>query len=127
VRQETIKPFKPYLERHYNSHHSSLDLYGYFYELALRICKNDGRIGYISSYSFLKTSSAKSLRMFLISHGNLESFIDFGDIKVLEDVTTYPVILTAKKIDSDFHGRIRGVSRPKFNVGPTDQAFPDWR
>jgi type I restriction-modification system DNA methylase subunit len=99
VRQETIKPYKPYLKSHYDSYHSSLDLYGYFYELSLRISKNGGRFGFISSYSFLKTSSARSLRQFLISHGNLETFVDFGDVKVFDDVTTYYCNIKENRID----------------------------
>ena len=99
VRQETIKPMKPYLKEHYKVFNSALDLYGYFYELAWNLTKIGGRFGYISSYTFLKTSSATKLREFLVEKSRLETFIDFGDIKVFDDITTYPVVLISTKLD----------------------------
>ena len=57
VRQELFTDLKPYLQAHYAAYHGVADLYVYFYELGLRLLKPGGRLGYISSSSFSKTSS----------------------------------------------------------------------
>ena len=57
---------KPYLEKRYEVYNGVADLYTYFFELGLRILKpNTGRMGYISSATFFKTSSGKNLRQYL--------------------------------------------------------------
>jgi len=98
VRMERIKPIKPYLEKHYDVASDRADLYAYFYELGVKLLKPGGRLGYISSSSFLKTGSGERLRMFLRAHTRLRTLVDFGDMQVFEGVTTYPVVLVAEKL-----------------------------
>ncbi len=97
VRQELISPIKPYLEQHYKVYHGVADLYAYFFELGLNLLKPNGRMGYISSSTFFKTSSGKNLRQFLTAQASLENVVDFGDLQIFEGVTTYPAILTMRK------------------------------
>jgi methylase of polypeptide subunit release factors len=52
VRMETIKPFKPYLEKHYAVASDRADLYAYFYEKGFALLRPGGRLGYISSSTF---------------------------------------------------------------------------
>ena len=93
VRMERLKPVKPYLERRYAVASDRLDLYGYFYELGVRLLKPGGRLGYISSSTFFKTGSGDKLRAFLLANAQLQALVDFGDIQVFEGVTTYPAIV----------------------------------
>jgi len=94
VRQEFISPMKPYLEKRYEVYNGIADLYTYFFELALRILKpNVGRMGYICSSTFFKTSSGENLRKYLSEKSEIDTIIDFGDIQVFEGVTTYPAIV----------------------------------
>lgn len=98
VRMERIKPIKPYLKRHYEVAAERADLYAYFYELGVReLLRPGGRLGYISSGSFLKTGSGEALRRFLLERTTLLALVDFGDLQVFEGVTTYPVIVIAEK------------------------------
>ena len=97
VRMELLKPEKPYLEEHYVVAADRADLYAYFFERGVRLLKQGGRLGYISSSTFFRTGSGENLRTFLADGVGVESVVDFGDLQIFEGVTTYPAILTLKK------------------------------
>ncbi|MCA3458750.1 MAG: N-6 DNA methylase [Rhodobacter sp.] len=97
VRQELISSLKPYLQRRFESYHGVADLFTYFYERGLRLLKQGGRLGFISSNTFFKTGSGKPLRDYLRHNATIESVVDFGDLQIFEGVTTYPAILTMKR------------------------------
>jgi hypothetical protein len=48
VRMETIKPFKPYLRKHFAVYAGAADLYAYFFERGIELIRPGGRLGYIS-------------------------------------------------------------------------------
>ena len=73
------------------------DLYAYFYELGHKLLKPGGRLGYISSSTFFKTSSGEPLRRYLNEQTSVEKVVDFGDLQVFEGVTTYPAIVVVEK------------------------------
>jgi len=93
VRQELLGKMKPYLQEHYAVYHGVVDLYAYFFEVALKLLKPNGMLGFISSSTFFKTSSGEPLRRFLQENATLKKVVDFGDLQVFEGVTTYPAIL----------------------------------
>jgi len=97
VRMELIKPFKPYLEKHYVVAADRTDLYAYFFERGVGLLKDGGRLGYISSSTFFRTGSGEKLRTFLGDGIAIEAVIDFGDRQIFEGVTTYPAIVTLRK------------------------------
>ncbi|MBE0470359.1 MAG: N-6 DNA methylase [Methyloprofundus sp.] len=96
VRQELFSNIKPWLEKNYDVYHGVADLYAYFFELGLRLLKQDGMLGYISSATFFKTSSGLPLRKYLGHQAWLQKVVDFGDLQIFEGVTTYPAILIFK-------------------------------
>ena len=108
VRQELLKNMKLYLERRFDVYHGVADLYCYFFERGLRLLKKGGRLGYISSSTFFKTSSGSPLRSYLLKESTLESVTDFGDLQIFEGVTTYPAILTMR------HGKPDDAHRLSF-------------
>lgn len=85
---------KPYLEKRFEVVSDRADLYAYFFERGLKLLKEGGRMGFISSSTFFKTGAGKPLREFLLRKATLETIVDFGDLQVFEGVTTYPAILT---------------------------------
>lgn len=97
VRQELLKDMKPYLQKRFEVYHGAADLYCYFFERGLRLLKSGGRLGFISSSTFFKTSSGAGLRAYLKKEAALDSVTDFGDLQIFEGVTTYPTILTMRK------------------------------
>lgn len=106
VRMELIKPVKPYLEEHYVVAADRADLYAYFFERGVRLLKDGGRLGYISSSTFFRTGSGENLRSFLGENVAVEAVVDFGDMQLFEDVTTYPAIVTLKKGDAGDAGEL---------------------
>lgn len=97
VRSETISTMKPWLKKDYKVYDPGADIYCYFYERGLQILKEYGRLGFISSCGFFKTAFGAELRWFIARNATIESGIDFGDVRIFEDVTTYPAVLTIRK------------------------------
>ena len=97
VRMETIKPFKPYLEKHYAVAAERADIYAYFYEKGFELLRPGGRLGYISSSTFLRTGSGENLRRYLRTRAEIETIVDFGDLQIFEGVTTYPAVVTMRR------------------------------
>ena len=97
VRMELIKPIKPYLEKNYVVADDRTDLYAYFFERGVGLLKAGGRLGFISSSTFFRTGSGENLRTFLSDNVAIEAVIDFGDLQIVEGVTTYPAILILHK------------------------------
>jgi hypothetical protein len=63
----------------------------------VRLLKEGGRLGFISSSTFFRTGSGDKLRAFLAEGTTVESVVDFGDVQLFEGVTTYPAIVTLRK------------------------------
>jgi type I restriction-modification system DNA methylase subunit len=99
VRMELIKPIKPYLETRFEVVADRADLYAYFFEQGARLLKlGTGRLGYISSATFFRSGSGQALRRYLSSKAAIEVVIDFGTLQLFEGVTTYPAILTLRRL-----------------------------
>ncbi len=129
VRQELLKDMKPYLQKRFEVYHGVADLYCYFFERGIRLLKQGGRLGYISSSTFFKTSSGSPLRSYLKKEVALESVTDFGDLQIFEGVTTYPAILTMRKAaqdDSFKFWKVKAIPQGNFDqaFGENSQSFP---
>ena len=96
VRQEELLPIKPYLQAHFTVFHRTADLFVYFFERGFEILKEGGYYGIVVSNKWLKAGYGKGLREFIGDYW-IEQFIDFGDLKVFEDATTYPCIIINRK------------------------------
>lgn len=97
MRHEAIKERKPALEAEFPEVYSSMaDLYCYFYARAVQILKVDGILAYISSNKWLLAKYGLNLRKLLSNTCEVQSVIDFGDLPIFEDATTYPMILIAR-------------------------------
>lgn len=97
VRQELIRDQVGYLTSNYSTYAGKADLYVYFFELAIKLLKEGGHFGYISSGKFLEANYGKPLLRFLGSNTKLEQLISFGDLEVFEGISAYPVIVIARK------------------------------
>lgn len=96
VRMEFLKELKPYFAKRFEVVSDRADLYAYFFERGVKLLKQGGRLGYISSSTFFKTGSGAPLRDFLRRKATLETIVDFGDHQIFDGVTTYPAILTMR-------------------------------
>ena len=101
---EKIKEFK--------FSNGNTDLYVIFYEIGLHLINKNGKLGFITPNSFMKNTSQKNFREFLINNRKIDKLLNFRDLKVFEDADVYSVIsiidnenkekFTYKIMNSDF-------------------------
>jgi adenine-specific DNA-methyltransferase len=96
IRQEDIKEQKPYLKINFKTYTGTSDIYVFFVEKGFDIIRSKGQFCFIMPNKWMQTGYGKPLREFLLQN-NLQSIIDFGDLQVFEEATTYPCILNASK------------------------------
>ncbi|MBO6536142.1 MAG: class I SAM-dependent DNA methyltransferase [Balneolaceae bacterium] len=96
IRQEEFKEIKPYLQTHYASYAGTADIYVYFVERGFQNMKQGGQFTYIIPNKWMRAGYGKSLRNYL-KEQKLNTILDFGDLPVFEEATTYPCILGAEK------------------------------
>jgi len=98
IRIQTAKPEeKNYFGNNYVSAQGKFDLYILFIEKALTLLKEGGYFSFIVPNKFTQTKYGGELKKFILNNFTIVRFIDFGDLKVFGDVTTYPCIIVIKK------------------------------
>ena len=96
IRQEELGEYKKLLQTNYKVFTSGGDIFSYFYELGHSIMREFGYFSFINN-TFDKTTAGKTLREFVKNNFKFEIYIDFTDVVVFEEATTYPIILIAQK------------------------------
>ena len=96
IRQEEIKEFKPHFKSQFKLYTGAADIYIFFVEKGFDILKDNGAFTFIMPNKFMQAGYGQPARKFLLEQ-NLIEIIDFGDIQIFEEATTYPCILTASK------------------------------
>ncbi|WP_456433921.1 Eco57I restriction-modification methylase domain-containing protein [Nitratifractor sp.] len=93
VRQERLDPaLKAWLKERYAVWHGSADLYVFFVERGIELLNEHGKFGFIFPNKWMRASYGRPLRRWLATQP-LEEIVDFGDLPVFEEATTYPMIL----------------------------------
>src|SRR5690606_2687089 len=72
------------------------DVYVFFIEKGFQIIKEQGVLTYIMPNKFMQAGYGQPVRK-LLSKQNLIEIIDFGDIQIFEEATTYPCIISVSK------------------------------
>jgi type I restriction-modification system DNA methylase subunit len=96
VRQEMLGEFKDYFKNYYEVYHGTADLYAYFIEKGVSLLKEGGLFSYIVANKWMRANYGTPLRHWLKKQG-VEEITDFGDLRVFENVTTYPCIMRIRK------------------------------
>ncbi|MFO0139937.1 MAG: Eco57I restriction-modification methylase domain-containing protein, partial [Aphanizomenon sp.] len=96
IRQEEIKELKPILQTNFITYSGTADLYVFFVERGFKILKTKGQFCYIMPNKWIQAGYGKALRTYILEN-QLQGIIDFGDIQIFEEATTYPCILNASK------------------------------
>ncbi|MEA2014018.1 MAG: TaqI-like C-terminal specificity domain-containing protein [Thermodesulfobacteriota bacterium] len=96
VRQELLGSLKSYFQRRYGVYHGVADLYAYFIEKGVSLLRSGGYFAYIVANKWMRANYGKPLRQWL-KQQNIIEIIDFGDLPVFKQATTYPCILVIKK------------------------------
>jgi hypothetical protein len=98
VRQEWLAPYKEYWEGKFTTYNAAADIFTYFYELGIGLLRKGGRLGFITSGSWVRGNFALGLRTFLSQNAAIESMIDFGEYQPFEDAEMIrPTIAIIKK------------------------------
>ncbi len=96
IRQEELGEFKNHLLSNYKVFTAGGDIFSYFYELSHKILREKGFFSFINN-TFEKTTAGKMLREFVTDNFKFDRYIDFTDVVVFEEATTYPIILIVQK------------------------------
>jgi len=75
---------------------NTADILVYFVELGLTVLKQAGIFSFIISNKFLRATYGEKLRNWLKQY-QVRKIIDFGDLPVFEEASTYPMILAIEK------------------------------
>ncbi len=100
VRQEMLGvQAKSYFAKNYATYHGMADLYVFFVERGYELLKPNGKFSYIFPNKWMRAGYGKALRKYLLDK-RIDEIIDFGDLPVFEDATTYPIILSMTRADA---------------------------
>ncbi|PTX14944.1 Eco57I restriction-modification methylase [Pontibacter mucosus] len=96
IRQEELGSFKVYLQKAFSTYAGTADLYVYFVERGIELLREGGQFSYILPNKWMRAGYGQALRAWLQKY-KLEQLLDFGDLPVFEEATTYPLILAVAK------------------------------
>ncbi len=114
IRQEEIKEFKPYLKSVYKTYSGAADLFVFFVEKGINILKGSGQFCYIIPNKWMQTGYGEMLRDLFLEL-KINFLIDFGDLQIFEEATTYPCIINLTKSQSQGNFYSYVVKEPKYN------------
>jgi len=92
VRQEGLGEFKGYFAEKYRAYHGVADLYVYFVELGASLLQKEGFFSYILANKWMRANYGEPLRRWM-KERCIDEIVDFGDLPVFPEATTYPCIL----------------------------------
>jgi hypothetical protein len=102
VRQEKLSADKIYFKSVFKAYHSIADLYVYFFERGHQVLRIGGTFGFISSNKFMRSNYGRPLREYLKDGISIREIIDFGELPIFLEASTFPAIyLTNKSISAD--------------------------
>lgn len=97
VQLQTIKEKSlSYQNMGYETFHKSGDMYCLFTEAGFNLLKENGMLTYIMQNKWMQAGYGKPLRQFLSRH-RIRNIIDFGDVQIFENATTYVCICTLQR------------------------------
>lgn len=98
VRQEELgEQFKKYAQKSYSVFAGTADLYAYFFERAHGLLKvGNGHFGMICSNKFMRSNYGRALREFLAKRTTLLKIVDFGELPVFANASTFPAIFLTR-------------------------------
>ena len=114
IRQEELKDIKPYLKNHFETFAGTADLFVYFVELGMKALQTNGNFTFIIPNKWMRAGYGKALRNY-IKQQQIQGILDFGDLPVFEEATTYPCILSMAKseaVDTFLAANIRTLEFP---------------
>ncbi len=98
IRQEAIKEQKPaFMEMFGDFYCGTADIYTYFYKTGLNVLKTGSTLCYIAPNKFMRAGYGKNTRELLTTLARPLMVLDFGDLPIFDEATTYPSIVMVEK------------------------------
>ncbi len=116
IRQEEFSAIKPYLQAQYSTFAGTADLYVYFVELSMRLLRKEGDFTFIIPNKWMRAGYGKNMRNFVQKY-RIEQILDFGDLPVFEEATTYPCIIQLRKAHPTEQFRAANIQTLDFPAG----------
>jgi hypothetical protein len=106
-----------YYKNNFSSASKRTDIYLMFYEKAINILNNGGRVGFISSIQFINSEYGEGLRKLLLKNKIIE-IIDFGDLPLFSNAVTYTgIFIIEKGKPSDFlYTHINSIDNIEYQI-----------
>ncbi len=127
IRQERLASSKPYFQDTFDAYQSTADLYLYFYEQGVKILRDAGRMGYITSGTFARGNFATAFRQLLPTIAEIETIIDFGEnqpFKGAEMVRPSIFIMTKREQEREYrYLLISGKIPPSLDIAIADDGI----
>lgn len=126
IRQEELSDSKGFLQKHYMTYAGTADIYVYFVERAISVLRDKGEFAYILPNKWLRAGYGKALRNWSKPFYQY-SLMDFGDLPVFDEATTYPLIWEMKKEKSEQEGftavTVESLPENELKEHVTDSVF----
>ncbi len=90
------KEEKEFFETRYSTAYQQYDIYVLFYELALKLLKPGGYLGFITPNKFAITNYGTPLRKLLLNY-KIVKIVDVSQLGVFSEASTYPYIVILQK------------------------------
>jgi adenine-specific DNA-methyltransferase len=99
IRQEAIKEQKPaFMEMFGTFFCGTADIYTYFYKTGLNLLKPGATLCYIAPNKFMRAGYGKNTRDLLTTQARPLMVLDFGDLPIFDEATTYPSIVMVQNV-----------------------------
>ncbi|WP_144605758.1 class I SAM-dependent DNA methyltransferase [Algoriphagus algorifonticola] len=116
IRQEEFSELKPYLKSRFQTFAGTADLYVYFVELSMNLLRDSGHFVFIIPNKWMRAGYGKSLRNYVKTF-QINELLDFGDLPVFEEATTYPLIISLSNSYSSKNFRAVNLDTLDFPTG----------
>jgi len=131
IRQEAIKEQKPaFMEMFGDFYCGTADIYTYFYKTGLTLLKQEGLLCYIAPNKFMRARYGRNTRILLTTQATPLQVLDFGDLPIFDEATTYPsIVMVGKNTNVGANGSVarkgRGTASPLQNNQFLAATFTD--
>ncbi len=83
------------------SSYKQYDIYVLFFELGLKLLKNKGVLGFITSNKFIASDYGMKIRDLILRNSKIKKIIDVSNVSVFKDASTYPSITILQKEEDE--------------------------
>ncbi len=123
IRQEAIKDQKLALQEMFGSFYcGTADIYTYFYKIGLNLLKSGASLCYITPNKFMRAGYGKNTRDLLTMQAKPLMVLDFGDLPIFDEATTYPSIVMVEKCPPSPQPSPSGRGSKKSNPRPLGEG-----